>query len=106
MPSADKLPRVAFERVNATLWRAVAASGRAYDLTKWGRADWRLTAYPNADTSYGEAIADGSFELMKREARLTEAQAIAEDAGELPATNIFEASGVDGHASFVCARGQ
>ena len=85
MPSADDLPRVAFERVNAKLWRGVAASGRAYDLAKLGRADWRLTAYANSDTPYGEAISDGSFETMKREARLTEAEALRDDfAAECP----------------------
>ncbi len=61
MPGARELPRVVFERVCPGMYRAVAASGRAYQLTEEYPRSWELTQYPNADSPYGERAPANEF---------------------------------------------
>lgn len=61
--------------------RAVATSGRAYEIEKKYAGEWLLVAFANEDTSAGDRIDRGSLAGMKARANLEERIAHSEDAG-------------------------
>lgn len=61
--------------------RAVAESGRAYEIEKKYPGEWLLTAFANEDTSNGDRMDRGSLDGMKARANLEEKIAASEDAG-------------------------
>lgn len=76
-------PSLKWTRVIEHLHRAVAPSGRAYEISLAGRSlghnEWLLVAFPNEDTQYGDAVTYGTFIGLKARAVEEEQRALRED---------------------------